>query len=193
MRMRKVLAVLLSTAMMTGLLSGCGSKTEEAAAPADAATTTEAEAPAETAEATDTASEGDVEITWMFWDDLEATEDLMSQQYAETIKRFNEADNGYHVNVITTNLEEYDTKLNALIAAGQAPDVWICNPGPNMTQYVEADVVMDLTDILAKDTEWNWENIRACNDFLANYEQSQASEAEKHRFAEAFGFDGGGI
>lgn len=35
----------------------------------------------------------------------------------------------------------------------------------------------------AKDTEWNWENIRACNDFLANYEQSQASEAEKHRFA----------
>ena len=153
MRMRKVLAVLLSTAMMTGLLSGCGSKTEEAAAPADAATTTEA--PAETAEATDTASEGDVEITWMFWDDLEATEDLMSQQYAETIKRFNEADNGYHVNVITTNLEEYDTKLNALIAAGQAPDVWICNPGPNMTQYVEADVVMDLTDILAKDTEWN--------------------------------------
>lgn len=150
MGMKKVLAVLLSTVMMTGMLSGCGSTatTEEAAAPAEATETAEA-APAQEAAA------GDVEITWMFWDDLEATEDLMSQQYAETIKRFNEADNGYHVNVITTNLEEYDTKLNALIAAGQAPDVWICNPGPNMSQYVDAGVVMDLTDILSKDTAWN--------------------------------------
>ncbi len=148
MGMKKVLAVLLSTVMMTGLLSGCGSKTEEAAAPtADA--TEEGAATEEVA-----AAEGDVEITWMFWDDLEATQDIMSQQYAETIKRFNEADNGYHVNVITTNLEEYDTKLNALIAAGQAPDVWICNPGPNMTQYVEADVVMDLTDVLNSDSAW---------------------------------------
>ena len=79
------------------------------------------------------------EITWMFWDDLEATEDLISKGYKEVIDRFNEEYDGkYHVTPITTNLEEYDGKLNALIAAGQTPDVYICNPGPNMDVYVNA-------------------------------------------------------
>lgn len=96
------------------------------------------------------------EITWMFWDDLEATEDLISKGYKEIVDRFNETYEGqYHVTPITTNLEEYDGKLNALIAAGQAPDVFICNPGPNMDVYVNADVVADLTDILTnQEPEW---------------------------------------
>ena len=82
------------------------------------------------------------EITWMFWDDLEATEDLITKGYKEVVDRFNtEYEGKYHVNVVTTNLEEYDGKLNALIAAGQTPDVWTCNPGPNMDVYVEAGVV----------------------------------------------------
>ena len=60
------------------------------------------------------------EITWMFWDDLEATEDLITKGYKEVVDRFNtEYEGKYHVNVVTTNLEEYDGKLNALIAAGQ--------------------------------------------------------------------------
>ena len=29
------------------------------------------------------------EITWMFWDDLEATEDLVSKGYKDVIDRFN--------------------------------------------------------------------------------------------------------
>lgn len=96
------------------------------------------------------------EITWMFWDDLEATEDLISLGYADIIERFNETYEGqYHVTPITTNLEEYDTKLNALIAAGQAPDCFICNPGPNMDVYVNAGVAADLTDILTnQEADW---------------------------------------
>ena len=35
----------------------------------------------------------------------------------------------------------------------------------------------------AKDTEWNWEQIRACNDFLENYDQSPAPEAAKQQYA----------
>lgn len=95
------------------------------------------------------------EITWMFWDDLEATEDLTSLGYADIINRFNETYEGqYHVTAITTNLEEYDGKLNALIAAGQTPDVYICNPGPNMDVYVNAGAAADLTEILNADAEW---------------------------------------
>ena len=96
------------------------------------------------------------EITWMFWDDLEATEDLISKGYKDVIDRFNEEYDGkYHVTPITTNLEEYDGKLNALIAAGQTPDVYICNPGPNMDVYVNAGAAADLTDIL-ENQEADW-------------------------------------
>lgn len=96
------------------------------------------------------------EITWMFWDDLEATEDLISKGYADIINRYNEEYAGkYHVTPITTNLEEYDGKLNALIAAGQTPDCYICNPGPNMDTYVNAGAAADLTDILTnQEADW---------------------------------------
>ncbi|BBF44694.1 sugar ABC transporter sugar-binding protein [Lachnospiraceae bacterium KM106-2] len=149
MKAKKLWGILLSVVMVMTLLSGCGkgnnTKGDQKTSTGDTLKEAASESPAK---------KGDKIITWMFWDDLEATTDLMSKQYAEVIKRFNKADNGYHCNVVTTNLEEYDTKLNALIAAGQAPDVWICNPGPNMKQYVDAGVVMDLTDILNKDTKW---------------------------------------
>ncbi len=95
------------------------------------------------------------EITWMFWDDLEATTDLMSQGYAQVIERFNKQYEGvYHCTPITTNLEEYDMKLNALIAANKAPDLFICNPGPNLSSYVEAGAAKDLTSILDKEKDW---------------------------------------
>lgn len=96
------------------------------------------------------------EITWMFWDDLEATEDLITKGYKEIIDRYNtEYEGKYHVTPITTNLEEYDGKLNALIAAGQTPDCYICNPGPNMDVYVNAGAAADLTDILTnQEADW---------------------------------------
>lgn len=46
-------------------------------------------------------SEGVEEITWMFWDDLNATEDLISIGYRDTVERFNKDYEGkYHVNVV---------------------------------------------------------------------------------------------
>ena len=81
---------------------------------------------------------------------------LVSKGYKNIIDRFNtEYEGKYHVTPITTNLEEYDGKLNALIAAGQTPDVYICNPGPNMDVYVNAGAAADLTDIL-ENQEKDW-------------------------------------
>ncbi len=126
MNKRKMMAALLAATMTAGLIGAIPAQAEEVE-----------------------------EITWMFWDDLEATEDLISKGYAEILERFNEEYDGqYHVTAITTNLEEYDGKLNALIAAGQTPDLFICNPGPNMDVYVDADVVADLTPILEANEEW---------------------------------------
>ncbi len=139
---KKLLAVILSAAMAATLLTGCGSTP-------DASDETAASDSGETASADNS---GVQEITWMFWDDLTATEDLISKGYAETIERFNADYEGqYHVTAITTNLEEYYPKLNALVASNETPDVFIVSPGPNLTVYVEPGVAAPLDDYLAAD------------------------------------------
>ena len=142
---KKVLSVLMSVAMMSTLLAGCGNSADSADAPA-----------ADSGESGDsaaaTSSDGAEEITWMFWDDLNATEDLISLGYKDVIDRFNKDYEGkYHVTPITTNLEEYYTKLNALVASNETPDCFIVSPGPNLDVYVDPGVAADLTDDLKAD------------------------------------------
>ncbi len=126
MKVKKLLSVLLATTMVVSTMA--------AAVPV-------------------LADAGEVqEITWMFWDDLDATEDLISLGYKETIERFNQDYEGvYHVTPITTNLEEYYPNLNAKVDAGQCPDVFIVSPGPNLDVYVLPGVAKDLTDDLKAD------------------------------------------
>lgn len=164
---KKIVSIMLSACMAAGLLAGCGVSTDTGSSGSGSAAADETADSAEDASASESPDAGteaaapvptgdEIEITWMFWDDLEATEDLITKGYKEVIDRFNADYAGqYHCNVITTNLEEYDTKLNALIAANDTPDMFICNPGPNLTQYVEAGVAADLTDILTnQEKEW---------------------------------------
>ncbi len=92
------------------------------------------------------------EITWMFWDDLDASEDNITKGFKEVIDRFNADYEGqYHVTPITTTLEEYYTQLNALVDAGQTPDVFIVSPGPNLTDYVAPGVAAPLDEYLEAD------------------------------------------
>ena len=149
---KKLLSVILSVAMVASLLAGCGGKTEtttESTASTESAATEKTESTGEAAPA----ASGEVqEITWMFWDDLDATEDLISKGYKETVDRFNKDYEGvYHVTPITTNLEEYYPKLNALVAAGETPDCFIVSPGPNLDVYVDPGVAADLSDYLKAD------------------------------------------
>lgn len=133
---KKLLSAILSVAMVASLLTGCGSG-QSATADSSAASG-------------DSADGGVQEITWMFWDDLNATEDLISKGYADVIERFNNDYAGkYHVTPVTTNLEEYYPKLNALVAANETPDVFIVSPGPNLTDYVDPGVAAPLDDYLA--------------------------------------------
>lgn len=159
--MKKHLAVLLSAILgASSLLAGCGvstdtgtSDTSSATAETSSETTTETSSSSSTSAATTTAATGDEEeITWMFWDDLEATDDLISQGYKEVIDRFNSDYAGqYHCTAITTNLEEYYTKLNALVASGETPDVFIVSPGPNLDVYVDPGIAAPLDDYLNAD------------------------------------------
>ena len=92
------------------------------------------------------------EITWMFWDDLDATTDAISLGFKDVIERFNADYEGqYHVTPITTNLEEYYTALNAKVDAGETPDVFIVSPGPNLDVYVKPGVAAPLDEYLEAD------------------------------------------
>lgn len=142
---RKLLSVLLSAAMICSLLVGCGGS--PSASGSDSSASNGASGSGDAA-----ASGGVQEITWMFWDDLNATEDLISLGYKDVVDRFNKDYEGvYHVTPVTTNLEEYYTKLNALVASDQTPDVFIVSPGPNLTVYVEPGITADLTSYLKQD------------------------------------------
>ena len=122
---RKVMSVMLSVSMAAGLL---------ASVPMTAG------------------AEEVQEITWMFWDDLEASEDNITKGFKEVIDRFNEDYDGvYHVTPITTTLEEYYTQLNALVDADETPDVFIVSPGPNLTDYVAPGVAAPLDEYLEED------------------------------------------
>ncbi len=154
MKMKKVMSLALAMSMVF-TMTACGGGAAEAPAqeapaaeaPAADSGSAEAEAPA-----TDSAAGGAEEITWMFWDDLNATEDLISLGYKDTVERFNKDYEGkYHVNVVTTNLEEYYAKLNALVAAGETPDCFIVSPGPNLDVYVDPGIAADLTDYIKAD------------------------------------------
>ena len=150
---KKLLAVILTVAMAATLLVGCGGNAGSTDAPAPSG---DKASSGDAAPSGDAASGEVQEITWMFWDDLNATEDLISKGYADVLERFNTDYEGqYHVTAITTNLEEYYTKLNALVASKETPDVFIVSPGPNLTTYVDPGVAAPLDDYLAdgwKDT-----------------------------------------
>ena len=148
--MKKAIACLISVVITISMFSGCKVSTDTGEANPSSGT-------ASVDNSVSTSDSGNAEeIKWMFWDDLTATDDLITKGYKEVLDRYNEQYQGkYNVSAITTNLEEYDTKLNALVAAGNTPDVFICNPGPNLTQYVDAGVAADLTDILTnKEKDW---------------------------------------
>ena len=156
MKMKKFLAVCLSAAMTLSMLTACGGSAAAPAAPAADAAATEEAAPADDAAEAEAPAEeasGDVqEITFMIWDDLEASEDLITKGYKDSVDRFNKDFEGkYHCTPITTNLEEYYDKLNALVAAGDTPDVFIASPGANLNDYATTGVAAKLDDYLAAD------------------------------------------
>ena len=120
--MKKLLALVLAVAMLLGMVSFASADDEVQ------------------------------EITWMFWDDLDASSDLITQGFKQVIDRFNADYAGkYHVTPITTQLEPYYTDLNALVDADKTPDVFIVSPGPNLTDYVAPGVAAPLDEYLEAD------------------------------------------
>ncbi|MCR5178289.1 MAG: extracellular solute-binding protein [Lachnospiraceae bacterium] len=138
MKMKKFLALALAATMTVGTLAGCGDGGNSGGDNGG--------------DNGGNSSGGVEEITFMVWDDLDASSDLISQGYKKSIDRFNQTYEGkYHCKVVSTNLEEYYTKLNAEVAANNTPDVFIVSPGPNLDDYVLPGTAAKLDDYLNAD------------------------------------------
>ena len=70
---KKLMALILSAAMSATLLTGCGGGANDDVSQNDAT-------------GDNAADDGVQEIKWMFWDDFNATEDLISKGYDRAVQ-----------------------------------------------------------------------------------------------------------
>jgi len=73
----------------------------------------------------------------------------------EPIAQLVESFNAEHVDGIRVVIEEnpdtdgYKDKINTQLGAGQAPDIFVFNPGPTEFGYYDSDILMDFTEELS--------------------------------------------
>lgn len=151
MRLKKIVSLLLATVMVIGV-TACGKSETETAAETPAAKTTEAAETTESAQAADPLGKYDetVEIDMVVRTNdnieknlLEANgwtweDNIWTQHYLDQLN--------VKINWkwIAKGDEEYNTKVNMMLASGDLPDFFLVN-SIQLKQLVDADMVEDLT------------------------------------------------
>jgi len=172
---KKVLSVLLASAMVLSL-AACGSQSAEApapatdnaapaddtaAAPADTADTTEAE-PATASELTDGKFAETRHITVEVYDrGNDGGSDPTNNMYTEYIKKGMLEQHNVEVEFVAVPRWTETEELNNLLAAGTAPDVCVTYSYPTILQYANMGGVIDLQEAVEQykaDTPnmWDW-------------------------------------
>lgn len=150
---KKVVSILLSAAMVTAALSGCGSGSEtapaEGAAPAEENTSVEETAPAdETAEteiSEETAAVDPASVTgeFTYWTYTDSANNLVNE--------FNKVYPNVTINLQVFGGDEYKTKiLTALQSGTDVPDVFDLEEG-YMYEFLDSDMIADLSYINIED------------------------------------------
>ncbi|QYR22468.1 extracellular solute-binding protein [Paenibacillus sp. sptzw28] len=80
------------------------------------------------------------------------------KMYTQLIKKYQEKYPHVKVNYITTPPADYPTKLQAMIAGGQTPDVFYASP-ENVSFMVDTNQLLDLTPYIEKTSIFNVDNI----------------------------------
>ena len=143
---KKVLSVLLACAMVSALLSGCGStgKTAEpaAAAPVEAAPVENAAEIAEAAEvATVEATEASGDVTiWYYWE-TEGHQKALDH----IIQAFNDQQTAIKVEAKYVPFADFKKQLSIGASAGELPDLVILD-NPDHASYAAMGVFADITD-----------------------------------------------
>ena len=145
---KKLLSVILSTAMLAGALAGCGGQeSEETAAPANAETVQEtagaaeesAEGAGEAAASEETVDPASVTGEFTYWTYTDSANNL--------VKAFNEVYPNVTVDLQVFGGDEYKTKiLTALQSGTDVPDVFDLEEN-YMYEFLDSDLIADLSYI----------------------------------------------
>lgn len=140
---KRILAVLLATTMLTGLVTGC---TGEKAATTESKTESVVK---EDPKKEDTKKDADSKEI-VFWNiSTEGTD----QKYTEdSVKRFNEeTKSGYKVTNVPTQNDQYKQKLTVAMSSGKCPDIYVHWSGGPMNEYIESGYADPIDEQMNKD------------------------------------------
>ena len=145
--MKKMVALLLA-AVMACSVTACGSK--DTPAETDSPSTAAPEAEKETG----SASGDQVVITFASREDPTGS-DAASAYQMKMIEKFNEMDNGIHVDLVWNTLEaDYLDRLATDIASGDCPNVFLEYGGSRVLDYLDAGLILDMTPYYEEDPDW---------------------------------------
>lgn len=159
MKMKKLLAALLTGAMALSM-AGCGGGGSTGGSSADAGSgSSAADAAEDTGNEADTSADtgsggtdGDVvEIRFTEWDGGDTL-----AVYEEVAEKFNSTHPGIHVTVMNIP-DEYDTKITTMIAGNDTPEVCCMNSDTLLFPLAEEGIVANLQEYIDKDPEFDKE------------------------------------
>ena len=128
-RLKKGIALLLGTTMMFSL-AACGGTDK----------------PSETSEGENI----EIRLTSRW-----GGEETLSKYFNEKIEEFNSLDKG--ITIVADNVtdeQQYFDKLSSQFGAGTQPNVFINYGGTSIKDYIESDMLLDLTPYFEEDLEW---------------------------------------
>ncbi|NLL78814.1 MAG: ABC transporter substrate-binding protein [Clostridiales bacterium] len=149
MKKRKVMmSLMLSAAMLAGMLTGCGNSSAPAATEATTATETTAATDAEEGAAAGAELAYSGEITMMHYSTSEESQgNGGSDGFRTMIANWKEAHPDIDLNETVLANDDYKPQIATLAAAGDLPDVFLLQ-GMNTKAWAEQGLIMDMTDII---------------------------------------------
>ncbi|MDD2970129.1 MAG: sugar ABC transporter substrate-binding protein [Lachnospiraceae bacterium] len=142
MKRNKVLALLLSTSMIIGMLTGCGSSKTEEAAPATETATEETTETAEAEPVEEAAVEG-TKVTIAVWNEPNSDEAL--NMYAQCEKA-----TGIDVEVTVVPESDYSSKLNQMVSTkDSSTDIYVVWEN-DISNFAQVGGIIPMDDYLSK-------------------------------------------
>lgn len=163
--LKRLLPLFLSLIMILGLVTGCSGGDSETTAAPESTNDSETTADADESENTEK-----TKISFMGWGT-----DSEIAAFTKMIEQFEAAYTDVEVEYIVVADNEFDTKLQTMIGAGQCPDVFYCGID-NMMKYAATGNLYDLTDYVANNEIFDPDNVWDCLINLYRYDGNQQGQ-----------------
>ncbi|WP_417026327.1 ABC transporter substrate-binding protein [Candidatus Allofournierella excrementavium] len=142
MKRSRILSLLLSGALLAGVLGGCGTSDPQAGTGSSGAASTPDE---------------NVTATLTYWDTSDYADLESNLILATAIEKFNEKYPNVTIDVVSKGrVEDLYSALSIAFSAGNGPDLFWSNVGEVMSDYVKNGYLMDLSDL---SDSLGWEDV----------------------------------